>query len=110
MKKMKHICLNCNGSGWYNAPRKWGCFRCGGLQYPSKQGSGIDPISNALCILEEVLHDWVPVKEVVPRTVEYTTWSRDFVVKYLNWMFTQGLIVIEDDKAIDAAAYNSLPH
>lgn len=104
---MNHVCLNCHGSGWYDSRRQWGCFRCGGSQYPSRKGSGIDPISNALCILESVLFSWVPVKEVVPRTMEFTKWSRDVVSNYLNWMYKEGLIVIVDDMAIDVAIYNS---
>lgn len=105
---MTHVCLNCHGSGWYDTRRQWGCFRCGGMQYPSKKGTGIDPISNALCILESVLFSWVPVNEVVPRTVTFTKWSRDRVKDYLNWMYTQGLITIMDDMAIDTAVFNSL--
>lgn len=105
--KLEHVCLNCHGSGWYDSRRKWGCFRCGGEQYPSKQGSGVDPISNALCILESVLPEWIPVNEVVPRTMKLTNWSRKVTADYLNWMYKEGLIVIVDNKAIDCAIYNS---
>lgn len=106
-QKLIYPCLNCHGSGWYNEPRRWGCFRCGGLQYPSKQGSGIDPMSNALCIADKVLYDWTPINEVIKKTIELTGWSRKFSVDYLNWMYTEGLIVIDGDKAIDVAVYNS---
>lgn len=106
--KLTYPCLNCHGSGWYNQQRKWGCFRCGGLQYPSVQGTGIDPLSNALCILDNVLFDWIPVKEVTDKTVNYTKWSRKFTADYLNWMYKEGLIVIINEKAISVAVYNSL--
>lgn len=102
---MKHTCLNCHGSGWYDSRRQWGCFRCGGLQYPSRQGTGIDPISNALCILESVLNQWIPVQDVVPRTMELTKWSRKRTADYLNWMYKQGFIVIDNGKAVDRCVW-----
>lgn len=107
MKKFTYPCLNCHGTGWYHEQKRWGCFRCGGLQYPSKQGSGVDPISNALCILENVLPDWVPVSEVTHKTMLYTGWSKEFTRTYLNWMYKEGLIAIVDDMAIDVAIYNT---
>ena len=100
-KKITYPCLNCHGTGWYDAPRNWGCFRCGGLQYPSKQGSGIDPISNALYILDNVFDNWIPINEATDKATNLMGWSRKFTVDYLNWMYLQGLIFIEDNKAIN---------
>lgn len=99
--ELKHHCLNCGGSGWYDSRRQWGCFRCGGLQYPSRQGTGIDPLSDALCILESVLNTWTPVQEVVTRTMELTKWTRKRAASYLNWMYKKGMVVIDNGKAID---------
>ena len=108
LNHLEHVCLNCHGSGWYNPVRKWGCFRCGGLQYPSKQGTGIDPLSKALCILENVYPEWIDKKESIDKAVAYTGWTRERTVKTLNWMWKEGLLVVHDDKAIDVAVYNSL--
>lgn len=101
VKKLTHECLNCHGTGWYYKEKKWGCFRCGGLQYPSRQGTGIDPLSNALCILDSVFLDWITLNDAVIRTMQLTGWTRKLVVDYLNWMYTQGFIVVQDGKAID---------
>ena len=108
MNKMIHECIHCHGSGWHDTIRKYGCFRCGGLQYPSKQGSGIDPLSNALCILDKVFPDWIDTKTAIQDTMVYTGWTRDLVVKYLNWMYTEGLLVVIDGKAIDNGIYQNI--
>ena len=108
MTKLIHKCIACHGSGWYDSVHKWGCFRCGGLQYPSKQGTGIDPLSNALCILDNVFSDWIDVKDAIHEAMVYTGWTRKFTTDYLNWMWSQSLIVVIDGKAIDNGIYQNI--
>lgn len=99
--KLIHSCIACGGSGWYDANKKWGCFRCGGLQYPSVKGTGVDPMSSTLCILEEVFPQWIGLDEAVDKTITYTGWSNRFVRDFLNGLYKKGHIVIENGKAIN---------
>ena len=108
MAKLKHYCLNCHGSGWYNRERGLGCFRCGGNNYPSRQGSGIDPISSALCINEKIFNKWVALDSGIRLTMVYTGWSKKWTIDYLHWMETEGLLFVQNGEAIDSLVYDDL--
>ena len=38
----------------------------------------------------------------------YTGWTRKFTTDYLNWMWSQSLIVVIDGKAIDNGIYQNI--